>query len=124
MLKILNAIPVLGQSLSRGGHRDAAKGILTTDTRPKEAAVERADYAVGGMAKGCGMLQPNMATMLAFLTTDAAVEPAELQSILRDAADATFNTLTTDGATSTNDTVMLFASRSQGPPRRHGALRR
>ena len=116
MLKILNAIPVLGQSLSRGGHRDAAKGILTTDTRPKEAAVERADYAVGGMAKGCGMLQPNMATMLAFLTTDAAVEPAELQSILRDAADATFNTLTTDGATSTNDTVMLFASGRKGRP--------
>ena len=62
------------------------------------------------------MLQPNMATMLAFLTTDAAVEPGELQAILRDAADATFNTLTTDGATSTNDTVMLFASGRKGRP--------
>ena len=110
MRKILGAIPVLGETLSGAGHRDAAKGILTTDTRPKEAAVVRDDYAVGGMAKGCGMLQPDMATMLAFLTTDAAVEPAELQMILRDAAAATFNCLTTDGATSTNDTVMLFAS--------------
>lgn len=116
MLKILNAIPVLGKTLGRDGHRDAAKGILTTDTRPKEAAVARDDYVIGGMAKGCGMLQPNMATMLAFLTTDAAVEPGELQAILRDAADATFNCLTTDGATSTNDTVMLFASGRKGPP--------
>lgn len=116
MRKILGAIPVLGETLSRSGHRDAAKGILTTDTRPKEAAVVRDDYAVGGMAKGCGMLQPNMATMLAFLTTDAAVEPSELRAILQAAADATFNCLTTDGATSTNDTVMLFASGRKGRP--------
>lgn len=116
MRKILGAIPVLAETRSRDGHRDAAKGILTTDTRPKEAAVQRERYAVGGMAKGCGMLQPNMATMLAFLTTDADVSPAELQPILRAAADATFNCLTTDGATSTNDTVMLFASGRKGRP--------
>ena len=116
MRKILGAIPILGGTLSRAGHRDAAKGILTTDSRPKEAAIERDAYAIGGMAKGCGMLQPNMATMLAFLTTDAAVESAELQAILRDAAAATFNCLTTDGATSTNDTVMLFASGRKGRP--------
>ena len=116
MRKILGAIPSLGQTLSRDGHRDAAKGILTTDTRPKEAAVVRDDYAVGGMAKGCGMLQPNMATMLTFLTTDAALTPAELTPILQAAADATFNCLTTDGATSTNDTVMLFASGRKGRP--------
>ena len=116
MRKILGAIPVLGENLSRDGHRDAAKGILTTDTRPKEALVQREGYSVGGMAKGCGMLQPNMATMLAFLTTDAALEPAELQPILRAAADATFNCLTTDGATSTNDTVILFASGRKGRP--------
>ena len=66
MLKILGGIPTLGETLSVDGHRDAAKGILTTDTRPKEAQVVRDDYAVGGMAKGCGMLAPNMATMLAF----------------------------------------------------------
>ena len=116
MRKILGGIPTLGETLSAEGHRDAAKGILTTDTRPKEAQVVRKDYAVGGMAKGCGMLAPNMATMLAFLTTDAELSPAELQPILFRAADATFNSLITDGATSTNDTVMLFASGRQGRP--------
>ena len=116
MRKILVGIPTLGETLSAAGHRDAAKGILTTDTRPKEAQVVRKEYAVGGMAKGCGMLAPNMATMLAFLTTDAELSPAELQPILFRAADATFNSLITDGATSTNDTVMLFASGRQGRP--------
>jgi len=116
MRKILTAIPKLGASLSRDGHRDAAKGILTTDTRPKEAVVHGPGWTVGGMAKGCGMLAPNMATMLAFLTTDAEVEPAVLQDILFRAADASFNCLVTDGATSTNDTVMLFASCRKGPP--------
>ncbi len=116
MRKILTAIPRLGEALGRGGHRDAAKGILTTDTRPKEAEVVRDNYSVGGMAKGCGMLAPNMATMLAFLTTDAALTPTELQPILFRAADSTFNSLITDGATSTNDTVMLFASGRKGRP--------
>ena len=116
MRKILGGIPTLGETLSVDGHRDAAKGILTTDTRPKEAQVVRDDYAVGGMAKGCGMLAPNMATMLAFVTTDAELSPAELQPILFRAADATFNSLITDGATSTNDTVMLFASGRKGRP--------
>jgi len=116
MRKILGGIPTLGETLSAAGHRDAAKGILTTDTRPKEAQVVRKEYAVGGMAKGCGMLAPNMATMLAFLTTDAELSPAELQPILFRAADATFNSLITDGATSTNDTVMLFASGREGRP--------
>jgi len=116
MRKILTAIPKLGETLSRDGHRDAAKGILTTDTRPKEAAVVRDSYSVGGMAKGCGMLAPNMATMLAFLTTDADLSPEELKPILFRAADATFNELITDGATSTNDTVMLFASGRKGRP--------
>jgi glutamate N-acetyltransferase/amino-acid N-acetyltransferase len=117
MRKILTAIPRLGEGLSRAGHRDAAKGILTTDTRPKEAVVHGDGWTVGGMAKGCGMLAPNMATMLAFLTTDAEVERAQLQDILFRAADASFNCLITDGATSTNDTVMLFASGRKGPPK-------
>ena len=116
MRKILTAIPALGETLSREGHRDAAKGILTTDTKPKEAQVVRDGYAVGGMAKGCGMLAPDMATMLAFLTTDAELTPEELKPILFRAADATFNALITDGATSTNDTVMLFASGRKGRP--------
>jgi len=116
MRKILTAIPGLGETLSREGHLNAAKGILTTDTRPKEAQVIRDEYAIGGMAKGCGMLAPNMATMLAFLTTDAELSPEELKPILFRAADATFNALITDGATSTNDTVMLFASGRKGRP--------
>jgi len=116
MRKILGAIPVLGGALHRGGHRDAAKGILTTDTRPKEAVVRGAGYTIGGMAKGCGMLAPDMATMLAFLTTDAALEPEELKPMLFRSADATFNALVTDGATSTNDTVMLFASGRKDRP--------
>ena len=116
MRKILTAIPTLGETLSRDGHRDAAKGILTTDTKAKEAQVVRDAYSIGGMAKGCGMLAPNMATMLAFLTTDAELSPEELKPILFRAADATFNALITDGATSTNDTVMLFASGRKGRP--------
>ncbi|MDV3256936.1 MAG: bifunctional glutamate N-acetyltransferase/amino-acid acetyltransferase ArgJ [Sphingomonas sp.] len=116
MRKIQAAIPALARSLDREGNRDAAKGILTTDTRPKEALARGDGYVVGGMAKGCGMLAPNMATMLAFITTDASLEPAELKSILFRAADATFNVLVTDGATSTNDTVMLFASGRRGRP--------
>ena len=116
MRKILSAIPKLASTLGRDGHRDAAKGILTTDTRPKEAQLVRDDYAIGGMAKGCGMLAPDMATMLAFLTTDAELSPDELKPILFRAADATFNALITDGATSTNDTVMLFASGRRGRP--------
>ena len=116
MRKILGAIPVLVDTLSRDGHRNAAKGILTTDTRPKEAVVRGDNFTVGGMAKGCGMLAPSMATMLAFLTTDAALTPAELQPILARATDATFNCLITDGATSTNDTVILFASGRKACP--------
>jgi glutamate N-acetyltransferase/amino-acid N-acetyltransferase len=114
--KLVAAAPKLAGRLSRSGHLDAAKGILTTDTRPKEALVEEADFTVGGMAKGCGMLAPNMATMLAFLTTDAELSPEELRPILSRSADATFNCLITDGATSTNDTVMLFASGRRGRP--------
>ena len=114
--KLVEATPRLAKKLSRAGHLEAAKGILTTDTRTKEALVEGKDFTAGGMAKGCGMLAPDMATMLVFLTTDAALEPAELQPILARATDATFNCLITDGATSTNDTVMLFASAKRGRP--------
>jgi glutamate N-acetyltransferase/amino-acid N-acetyltransferase len=114
--KLTSATPKLAAKLNRAGHAEAARAILTTDTRPKEALVEGSGFTVGGMAKGCGMLAPNMATMLAFLTTDAALDPAELQPILSRAADRTFNCLITDGATSTNDTVMLFASGRRGRP--------
>ncbi len=113
---ILEATPRLAAGLSRDGGEDAARGILTTDTRPKQAVVSGSTFTVGGMAKGCGMLAPNMATMLAFLTTDADVAQAELQAILKNAVDRTFNTLNVDGATSTNDSVILLASGRRGAP--------
>ena len=114
--RILAATPGLAKTLSVEGGSDAAKGILTTDHVPKEAVVKGSTFTLGGMAKGCGMIAPNMATMLAYLTTDADVPHDELQRILRDAADLTFNTLNVDGATSTNDTVILLANGRAGAP--------
>ena len=114
MDKILKATPKLARKLSREGGADAARGILTTDTASKEAVVEGSTFTLGGMAKGCGMIAPDMATMLAFLTTDAEISRDTLQRILGDAADATFNTLNVDGATSTNDTAILLANGRRG----------
>ena len=111
---ILEATPKLAKKLSPDGGGDAARGILTTDHVVKEALVRGSSFTLGGMAKGCGMIAPNMATMLAFLTTDAELPRDTLQRILRDAADRTFNTLDVDGATSTNDTVMLLAGGRRG----------
>jgi glutamate N-acetyltransferase/amino-acid N-acetyltransferase len=88
----------------------AAEAIMTTDTRRKEAVVRGPGFVVGGMAKGAAMLAPDMATMLAVLTTDAAVGPEALQRILRDGVADSFNAVTIDGCTSTNDTVLLLAS--------------
>lgn len=116
MDKILGATPKLAKKRSRDGAHDAAKGILTTDHQTKEVVVTGSTFTLGGMAKGCGMIAPNMATMLAFLTTDAEVTAEEMQAILRDASDRTFNTLNVDGATSTNDTAMLLASGRRGRP--------
>ena len=116
MEKILAATPKLAGKLSRDGGEDAAYGILTTDSKPKEALVRGSTFTLGGMAKGCGMIAPNMATMLAFLTTDAEVKREALQRVLKEAVDRTFNTLNVDGATSTNDTVILLASGRRGTP--------
>jgi glutamate N-acetyltransferase/amino-acid N-acetyltransferase len=113
---ILPAIPKLGDALSVEGGAEAAKGILTTDHVSKEVVVRGDGWTIGGMAKGCGMIAPNMATMLAFLTTDADVPHGTLQAMLKSASDATFNTLNVDGATSTNDTAMLFANGRKGAP--------
>jgi glutamate N-acetyltransferase/amino-acid N-acetyltransferase len=115
--KILTGIPKLAGELSRDGGLRAAQGILTTDSRTKEVVITGEGFTVGGMAKGCGMINPNMATMLAYLTTDAEVAPADLQRILSEAVDDTFNTLSVDGATSTNDTVVLMASGRRGAAR-------
>lgn len=96
-----------------GGH-NLAQAIMTTDTVPKEIAVEfefeGKKITLGGVAKGAGMIHPNMATMLCFLTTDAAIEQNFLQEMLQRAVDVSFNMITVDGDTSTNDTVLLMAN--------------
>jgi len=114
MEPILHATPKLAKKLSAEGGHDAARGILTTDHNPKEVLIKGSTFTIGGMAKGCGMIAPNMATMLAFLTTDADVPRELIQNVLRQASDATFNTLNVDGATSTNDTAMVLASGRRG----------
>ena len=97
---------------SLGG--EAARAIMTTDTHPKEVALECGGFMVGGMAKGAGMIRPDMATMLAFLTTDAEVEPDALARALRGAVEETFNRITIDGCTSTKDMVLCLASGMSG----------
>lgn len=92
----------------------AAEAMMTTDTVPKTFAVEGPGFTVGGIAKGAAMLEPNMATMLAVLTTDAALEPAEATAMLRTAVAESFNKMSVDGAQSTNDTVLLLANGSAG----------
>jgi glutamate N-acetyltransferase/amino-acid N-acetyltransferase len=94
----------------------AARAIMTTDTVPKTALVRADGFTVGAMAKGAAMLAPNMATMLALCTTDAAVNPARLQDALRAAVDASFNIMSVDGCTSTNDTVLVLASGRAASP--------
>lgn len=106
------AVPdlVAGLGPSRAHGALAAEAILTTDTHAKEVLVEQAGVTIGGMAKGAGMIAPNMATMLAVLTTDALVAPDLLAAALRRAVASSFNELTVDGCTSTNDTVAVLAS--------------
>lgn len=116
MEPILDGALRLSKKLSVDGAHDAARGILTTDHEPKEVLIEGSTFTLGGMAKGCGMIAPNMATMLAFLTTDADVPADVMRKILREASNGTFNTLNVDGATSTNDTAMLLASGKRGRP--------
>ena len=98
--------------LSPDGGGELARAIMTTDTVPKEIAVSMGGNGtvIGGAAKGSGMIHPNMATMLGFLTTDANVEPGFLKTALRQAADVSFNMTSIDGDTSTNDTLLLLAN--------------
>jgi glutamate N-acetyltransferase/amino-acid N-acetyltransferase len=107
---------VAARAADAGAGRRAAEAIRTTDTCRKEVIVQRDGITVGGMAKGAAMLAPNMATMLAVLTTDAAVPPARLTEVLRAAVADSFNAMSVDGCTSTNDTVVLLASGEAGPP--------
>ncbi len=101
---------VAGRQATPEGGALAARAIMTTDTVPKEVVVLGDGFTVGGMAKGAAMLAPNMATMLAVCTTDADVDAATLQASLAQAVADSFNTITVDGATSTNDTVLVLAS--------------
>lgn len=116
MQPIAEGIPALvaARSDSQEAAHDAATGILTTDSGRKEVLVAGPTFTVAGMAKGAGMLAPDMATMLAFLTTDAAVEPGPLADLLGAAVRESFNSMTVDGCTSTNDTVVLMASGRAG----------
>jgi len=114
MDKIEHGIHLAAQQLTSDGGAAAAQAIMTTDTRPKQCAaqilIDNTLVTIGGMAKGAGMIHPNMATLLAFLTTDAAVEAGALQGALKKAVDATLNAITIDGDTSTNDTVLCLAN--------------
>ena len=116
--RLLGAVPGAVARLSADGGSLAAQAIMTTDTVAKEVAVEfmvdGATYRVGGMAKGSGMIQPNMATMLAVLTTDAPLTAAACDAALRAAVGTTFNRVTVDSDTSTNDTCVLMASGATG----------
>jgi glutamate N-acetyltransferase / amino-acid N-acetyltransferase len=118
MDKVVSGVSAAVPLLSRKGHADAAEAILTTDTFVKEAAVSvrlgGVDVVIGGMAKGSGMIAPNMATMLAFVTTDARISPAAMRDALRLAADRSFNRISVDGDMSTNDMVLLLANGAAG----------
>ena len=112
--KILNALPAALDVLSEDGWNDAAQGILTTDTCTKGASrqieLQGKTITITGISKGSGMIRPDMATMLAYVATDAPVAPDVLQSLLKQAADHSFNRITVDGDTSTNDSCMLAAT--------------
>ena len=114
MEKILPAIGELAKTLSRTGSKDAAEAIMTTDTFSKEVAVQftlgASVVTVGGIAKGSGMIAPNMATMLAFVTTDIAIPQNLLMKALKSANNRSFNRITVDGDMSTNDKVLILAN--------------
>lgn len=120
MQKISKGIRAAADSLKANGGLAAAKAIMTTDTHPKQYAVELKiagkRVRIGGIAKGSGMIEPNMATMLAFITTDAKVSSAALRSCLRGATDVTFNRISVDGDQSCNDTVILMANGAADTP--------
>ncbi len=116
--KLERAIPAAFAALSEDAWLAAAEGILTTDTRPKAHSVsfscDGRDYVVTGIAKGAGMIRPNMATMLAYIATDAAVEQGLLQEMLAELTELSFNRITVDGDTSTNDACLLLATGRAG----------
>jgi glutamate N-acetyltransferase/amino-acid N-acetyltransferase len=112
-------VPAIGRvALSEAGWDDASRAIMTTDTHPKvaqrELTLTGGVVRIGGIAKGAGMIHPNMATLLAFVTTDALIDSAVLRPMLRSAADESFNVISVDGDTSTNDTLLVLANGASG----------
>lgn len=118
--RITRRLPELVQSLAEDRFEQLAAAIMTTDTVPKfitaEAVFQQGRIRVAGVTKGAGMIQPNMATMLAFITTDAPLAPASCDAVLRSAVKVSFNRITVDSDTSTNDACILMASGAEGGP--------
>ena len=116
--KIENALPRLAAALSPSGFLDFAKAIMTTDTRPKmlsrTVAVSGKSFSMTGIVKGAGMIRPDMATMLCYVCTDVEADAAALKKLLTHAVDLSFNRITIDGDTSTNDTVLVLANGQSG----------
>lgn len=119
--KIAARLPDIEAGLNADAWAQAGAGIMTTDTFPKgayaEAEIDGVKVRIAGIAKGSGMIAPDMATMLAFIVTDAAISPSVLQALLGLHVRTTFNSVTVDGDTSTNDTALLFATGASGAPR-------
>ncbi len=119
---VLAGVDAAYEALDREGGPSAAEAILTTDSHAKQVVVERDGWSVGGMAKGAGMLAPQLATMLVVLTTDAVADASSLDDALRTATRLSFDRLDSDGCMSTNDTVTLMASGASGARPDQGAL--
>jgi len=118
MAAIQKSLPDLVVSLSAGGLEEAAQAIMTTDTFPKAAVtrgrVNGQEITIAGLAKGAGMINPKMATLLSFVLTDASISPKALQESLKDGVQKSFNRITVDGDTSTNDTLLILANGQAG----------
>lgn len=118
MDKLERSLPLIAKKVSATGGIQFAKAIMTTDLTKKEAAVNvtsgDTSYTIGGCTKGSGMIHPNMATMLGFITTDAGISATKLNTIVKRVVDRTFNNLTVDGDTSTNDMVLVLANGASG----------
>ena len=114
---VLAGVRAAAGSLGADGGQAAAEAILTTDTSAKQAVAHGAGFTVGGMAKGSGMIHPNLATMLAVVTTDYPLEPGEASAYLLPAVNVSFNAISVDGECSTNDTVLLLANGASGTER-------
>ena len=125
MVKLAGGVQAAARALDSAGGAGCARAMMTTDTRPKHLAVEVSlvggKVMLGGNAKGAGMIHPDLATMLAVLTTDAAIEAVDLQRMLDSAVSGSFNSISIDGDTSTNDTVLLLANGASGVAVREAA---